>query len=80
MHNWPLDQCVLAARLAARAKKLPVGATFSAREEGELSLLLSRAIIEPVGAKAKTRRVRSAGRSSPKGEDTWSTGRCRASS
>lgn len=57
MHNWPLDQCVLAARLAARANKFPVGATFSAREEGELSLLLSRAIIEPIIGEPKASRA-----------------------
>ncbi|HEX5733158.1 MAG TPA: CHAT domain-containing protein [Blastocatellia bacterium] len=60
MHNWPLDQCVLAARLAAQAHEFSASATFSARDGGELSLLLSRAIIEPVGGKPKARRVRSA--------------------
>jgi hypothetical protein len=53
MHNWPLDQCVLAARLEAHKNGLPVDTIFGAREEGELSLLLSRAIIEPVSLDVK---------------------------
>jgi hypothetical protein len=48
MHNRPLDQCLMVAKQLAQNNDLSVNTMLSARQDGELSLLLSRAIIEPV--------------------------------
>jgi hypothetical protein len=48
LHNRPLDQCLLVAKQLIQNNDLSVNTMLSARQGGELSLLLSRAIIEPV--------------------------------
>jgi hypothetical protein len=48
MHNWPLEQGLLAALQEADARQgtLPTGWAFGAREGGELHLLLPRPVLE----------------------------------
>jgi hypothetical protein len=48
LHNWPLDQAVLGALVQARSTgHEPAGWAFAARSGGELSLLLSEAVVAP---------------------------------
>jgi hypothetical protein len=48
LHNWPLDQALLAALGQARSQSHePLGWAFGARSGGELSLLLSEAVVTP---------------------------------
>jgi hypothetical protein len=48
LHNWPLDQALLAALAQARSQgHEPLGWAFGARSGGELSLLLSEAVVTP---------------------------------
>jgi hypothetical protein len=47
MHNWPLDHALLGALSMARSENgLPRGWVFAAREDGVLSLLLTRAVVD----------------------------------
>jgi hypothetical protein len=46
MHNWPLDQCLQAALAETERHSAIQGWAFGAREGGELSLLLTRTVVE----------------------------------
>jgi hypothetical protein len=46
MHNWPLDQCLRAALAETARHSALQGWIFGAREGGELSLLLTRTVVE----------------------------------